>query len=86
MEILEIERKINLRVRKQMEKTQKEYYLREQMKAIQKSWAIKMSGRPRSRNTVKKSAKQSCRRRSKRRRSKSWSASIKCQPPLLKGS
>ena len=36
MEILEIERKINLRVRKQMEKTQKEYYLREQMKAIQK--------------------------------------------------
>jgi ATP-dependent Lon protease len=36
IEILEIERKINLRVRKQMEKTQKEYYLREQMKAIQK--------------------------------------------------
>jgi ATP-dependent Lon protease len=36
MEILELERKINLRVRKQMEKTQKEYYLREQMKAIQK--------------------------------------------------
>ncbi len=36
MEIVEIERKINLRVRKQMEKTQKEYYLREQMKAIQK--------------------------------------------------
>ncbi|NMA13955.1 MAG: endopeptidase La, partial [Clostridia bacterium] len=36
MEILELERKINLRVRKQMEKTQKEYYLREQLKAIQK--------------------------------------------------
>jgi len=36
MEILELERKISLRVRKQMEKTQKEYYLREQMKAIQK--------------------------------------------------
>ena len=36
MEILELERKINLRVRKQMEKTQKEYYLREQNKAIQK--------------------------------------------------
>jgi ATP-dependent Lon protease len=31
-----MERKIHLRVRKQMEKTQKEYYLREQMKAIQK--------------------------------------------------
>jgi len=36
IEILEIEKKINMRVRKQMEKTQKEYYLREQMKAIQK--------------------------------------------------
>ena len=36
MEILEVERKINLRVRKQMERTQKEYYLREQLKAIQK--------------------------------------------------
>lgn len=36
IEILEMERKIHLRVRKQMEKTQKEYYLREQIKAIQK--------------------------------------------------
>ena len=36
IEIVEIERKINVRVRKQMEKTQKEYYLREQIKAIQK--------------------------------------------------
>ncbi|TCL36537.1 ATP-dependent Lon protease [Anaerospora hongkongensis] len=36
MEILELEKKINVRVRKQMEKTQKEYYLREQLKAIQK--------------------------------------------------
>ncbi|MEW6182387.1 MAG: endopeptidase La [Bacillota bacterium] len=36
MEIVELERRINIRVRKQMEKTQKEYYLREQIKAIQK--------------------------------------------------
>ncbi|HOL52613.1 MAG TPA: endopeptidase La, partial [Bacillota bacterium] len=36
LEIVELERKINIRVRKQMEKTQKEYYLREQMRAIQK--------------------------------------------------
>ncbi|CAH1204142.1 Lon protease 1 [Paenibacillus plantiphilus] len=35
-EVLELERKISQRVKKQMEKTQKEYYLREQMKAIQK--------------------------------------------------
>jgi ATP-dependent Lon protease len=36
LEIVELERKISIRVRKQMEKTQKEYYLREQMKAIQR--------------------------------------------------
>lgn len=36
MEILEIERTISNRVKKQIEKTQKEYYLREQMKAIRK--------------------------------------------------
>ncbi|SFJ42694.1 endopeptidase La [Thermoflavimicrobium dichotomicum] len=35
-EVLELERKITSRVKKQMEKTQKEYYLREQMKAIQR--------------------------------------------------
>ncbi len=35
-EVLELEHKIKRRVKKQMEKTQKEYYLNEQMKAIQK--------------------------------------------------
>lgn len=36
IEILQIEKKIRSRVKKQMEKTQKEYYLNEQMRAIQK--------------------------------------------------
>jgi ATP-dependent Lon protease len=36
IEILQLERKIRSRVKKQMEKTQKEYYLNEQMQAIQK--------------------------------------------------
>ena len=36
VEILQVERKIKGRVKKQMEKTQKEYYLNEQMQAIQK--------------------------------------------------
>jgi len=36
IEILQVERKIKSRVKKQMEKTQKEYYLNEQMQAIQK--------------------------------------------------
>ena len=36
IEILEVERKIRHRVKKQMERSQKEYYLNEQMQAIQK--------------------------------------------------
>jgi ATP-dependent Lon protease len=36
IEILQIERRIKNRVKKQMERTQKEYYLNEQMRAIQK--------------------------------------------------
>ena len=36
IEILQVERRIRSRVRKQMEKTQREYYLNEQMQAIQK--------------------------------------------------
>jgi ATP-dependent Lon protease len=36
IEILEVERKIKGRVKKQMERSQKEYYLNEQMQAIQK--------------------------------------------------
>ncbi len=35
VEVLEVERKIRKRVKKQMEKSQREYYLNEQMKAIQ---------------------------------------------------
>lgn len=35
-EVLQLEKKIGQRVRQSMERTQKEYYLREQMKAIQK--------------------------------------------------
>ena len=35
-EVLNLEKKIGQRVKRSMERTQKEYYLREQMKAIQK--------------------------------------------------
>ena len=41
IEILTIERKIRNRVRKQVEKTQKDYYLNEQMRAIQKEMGEK---------------------------------------------
>ena len=36
IEILQVEKRIRTRVKRQMEKTQREYYLNEQMKAIQK--------------------------------------------------
>jgi ATP-dependent Lon protease len=36
IEVLQVERKIRTRVKKQMERSQKEYYLNEQMRAIQK--------------------------------------------------
>ncbi len=41
IEILNIERKIKNRVKRQMEKTQKDYYLTEQMRAIQKEMGEK---------------------------------------------
>jgi len=44
IEILNIERKIKNRVKKQMEKTQKDYYLSEQMRAIQKEMGDKDDG------------------------------------------
>jgi ATP-dependent Lon protease len=34
--VLQVEKRIRSRVKRQMEKTQREYYLNEQMKAIQK--------------------------------------------------
>ena len=41
IEILQIEKKIRARVKRQMEKTQKEYYLNEQIRAIQKELGSK---------------------------------------------
>jgi ATP-dependent Lon protease len=41
IEILQIEKKIHSRVKRQMEKTQKEYYLNEQIRAIQKELGAK---------------------------------------------
>ena len=45
IEILQVEKKIKSRVKKQMERTQKEYYLNEQMHAIQKELGSKDEAR-----------------------------------------
>jgi ATP-dependent Lon protease len=46
IEIMRVEKKIRARVKRQMEKTQKEYYLNEQMAAIQKELGEKDDTRP----------------------------------------
>ena len=43
--VLQVEKKIRNRVKRQMEKTQREYYLNEQMKAIQKELGETEDGR-----------------------------------------
>ena len=45
IEILSSERKIRNNVKKQMEKTQREYYLNEQLKAIQKELGTSEDGK-----------------------------------------
>ncbi len=47
IEILQMEQKIRERVKKQMEKNQKEYYLNEQMRAIQKELGERTTFPPR---------------------------------------
>ena len=43
--VLQVEKRIRSRVKRQMEKTQREYYLNEQMKAIQKELGDSEDGR-----------------------------------------
>ncbi len=43
--VLQVEKRIRSRVKRQMEKTQREYYLNEQMKAIQKELGEGEEGR-----------------------------------------
>ncbi len=45
VEIMDIERRINVRVRRQMDKSQREYYLREQLKAIKRELGEQEEGR-----------------------------------------
>jgi ATP-dependent Lon protease len=55
--VLEVERRIRSRVKRQMEKTQREYYLNEQMKAIQKELGDGEDGRDEMRELEERIAK-----------------------------
>ncbi|MBJ6800667.1 endopeptidase La [Geomonas propionica] len=57
IEILQIEKKIHARVKKQMEKTQKDYYLNEQIRAIQKELGGKDEFKQELRSLEAKAAK-----------------------------
>ena len=53
-EVLFLEKKIGQRVKRSMERTQKEYYLREQMKAIQKELGDKKEKQGKLRSSTKR--------------------------------
>jgi len=57
IEVLEMQHKIQSQAREEMDKTHREYYLREQLKASRKSWARRTSAGRRSRNWEQKIAK-----------------------------
>jgi ATP-dependent Lon protease len=65
--VLQVEKKIRNRVKRQMEKTQREYYLNEQMKAIQKELGEGEDGRDELPSSKSASRRPSCpRKRAKR--------------------
>jgi len=74
IEILLVEKKIRTRVKKQMEKSQKEYYLNEQMEAIQKELG--------ERDEFKNELQELAEKITKKRMSKE--ATVKCQRELKK--
>ena len=82
-EVLTLGQKIQNEARGEIEKVQREYYLREQMKAIQKESARKMSKLPRWMNSAKRLMKPKCRKRRINRRALNWIASRAYQLPPL---
>ena len=73
--VLQVEKKIRSRVKRQMEKTQREYYLNEQMKAIQKELGDARTARMSCRNSRTRSRRPSSpRKRAKR----PWASSRSC--------
>ena len=61
--VLQVEKKIRSRVKRQMEKTQREYYLNEQMKAIQKELGDTRRPRRYRPSSKTRSSRRSCRRK-----------------------
>ena len=70
VEILELKGRIQSEVKSEMDKTQREYILREQLKAIQRELGRTTRSRPRSTSFARRSRPPACRRRSRPGRSR----------------
>jgi ATP-dependent Lon protease len=83
IEKLRVDKKINNRVKKQMEKAQKEYYLNEKIKRSSRSWGARTSASTRSRSSGRRSNPPRCPTKPRTRPSRSSSASRSCRrfPP-----
>ena len=65
--VLQVEKSIRNRVKRQMEKTQREYHLNEQLKAIQKELGEGEDGQDETPNSKTRSRRPGCRRKRARR-------------------
>jgi len=75
LEVLEVGSKIQSQVKSELQKNQREYYLREQMKASRRSWATATTSSASSTSSRRRSRRRECRRRRRRRPCGSWTAS-----------
>jgi len=78
LEVLEVGSKIQSQVKSELQKNQREYYLREQMKAIQKELGTTTTSSARRASSARRSRRRGCRRTRRRRPCASWNASPAC--------
>ena len=81
VEILELGSKIQSQVKNDMDKSQREFYLRQQMKAIKENWEKRMSPGLKSMNTGRRLPKRICRTKPGRKPNGNWTGSPGCIPP-----
>jgi ATP-dependent Lon protease len=79
LEVLELGRKIQQEARGEMEKVQREYFLRQQLKAIKRSWVRRMRAWSSWSNSRSASGRPGCHPRRRRRPCASLVASRRCQ-------
>ena len=81
LEVLEVGSKIQSQVKSELQKNQREYYLREQMKAIQKELGDNDDQQRETTSCARRSRRRGCPRRPRRRPCGSWSACRACPRP-----